>query len=129
MAEYIEREAFIKWIEGTYCKPCEEAKRDYNHCRCGSCQYDDMMRDVESYKQSADVRPVAKKEDVMAALRNYFTIGDSYTYELTRSKDAFEIGTMSLDDFWEWDEYNISDLCEYLMENIFSSKDSGVKEV
>lgn len=57
MAEYIEREAFIKWVEETYCKPCEEAKRDYNHCRCGSCQYDDMMRDVESF-ESADVAPV-----------------------------------------------------------------------
>lgn len=57
MAEYIEREAFIKWVEETYCKPCEEAKRDYNHCRCGSCQYDDMMRDAESF-ESADVAPV-----------------------------------------------------------------------
>lgn len=57
MAEYIEREAFIKWVEETYCKPCEEAKRDYNHCRCGSCQYDDMMRDAESFP-AADVQPV-----------------------------------------------------------------------
>jgi len=57
MAEYIEREAFIKWVEETYCKPCEEAKRDYNHCRCGSCQYDDMMLDAESFPTS-DVAPV-----------------------------------------------------------------------
>jgi len=57
MAEYIERDAFIKWVEETYCKPCEAEKRDYNHCRCGSCQYDDMMRDAESFC-SADVQPV-----------------------------------------------------------------------
>lgn len=57
MAEYIEKEKFIKWVDDTYCKPCEEAKRDYNHCRCGSCQYDDMMCDVESF-ESADVAPV-----------------------------------------------------------------------
>jgi hypothetical protein len=57
MAEYIEREAFIKWVEETYCKPCEAEKKDYNHCRCGSCQYDDMMRDAESFC-SADVQPV-----------------------------------------------------------------------
>lgn len=57
MAEYIEKEKFIKWVDDTYCKPCEEAKRDYNHFRCGSCQYDDMMCDVESF-ESADVAPV-----------------------------------------------------------------------
>ena len=57
MAEFIEKEAFIKWVEETYCKPCEEAKRDYNHCRCGSCQYDDMMLDADSF-ESADVAPV-----------------------------------------------------------------------
>ena len=57
MAEYIEKEAFTKWIDEAYCKPCEEAKRDYNHCRCGACQYDDMMRDVESF-EPADVAPV-----------------------------------------------------------------------
>lgn len=54
MKEYIEREAFIKWVEETYCKPCEAAGRDYNHCRCGACQYDDMMRDADSFP-AADV--------------------------------------------------------------------------
>lgn len=55
--KYIEKEAFIKWVEETYCKPCEAEGRDYNHCRCGSCQYDDMMRDAESF-DAADVAPV-----------------------------------------------------------------------
>ena len=55
MADYINREAFIKWVEETYCKPCEADGRDYNHCRCGACQYDDMMRDAESFP-TADVR-------------------------------------------------------------------------
>ena len=57
MTDYISREAFIKWVEETYCKPCEAEGRDYNHCRCGACQYDDMMRDAESF-HAADVRPV-----------------------------------------------------------------------
>lgn len=57
MIDYISREAFIKWVEETYCKPCEADGRDYNHCRCGACQYDDMMRDAESFP-AADVRPV-----------------------------------------------------------------------
>lgn len=59
MAEYIEREAFIKWVNETYCKPCEAAGRDYNHCRCGACQYDDMIRDAESF-DAADVAPVRR---------------------------------------------------------------------
>ena len=40
-----------------------------------------------------------KRENVMEALRKYFSIGNSYTYELTRVKSAFEVGTISLDDF------------------------------
>ena len=62
MTDYISREAFIKWAEETYCKPCEADGRDYNHCRCGACQYDDMMRDAESFP-AADVRPVVLCRD------------------------------------------------------------------
>ena len=55
--EYIEKKSFIEWVEETYCKPCEAEGRDYNHCRCGACQYDDMMRDVECFAD-ADVAPI-----------------------------------------------------------------------
>lgn len=55
--EYIEKKSFIEWVEETYCKPCEAEGRDYNHCRCGSCQYDDMMLDTECFP-AADVAPV-----------------------------------------------------------------------
>ena len=65
----------------------------------------------------ADVVPV-NREKVMSALRKYFSIGDSYTYELTRVKSAFEVGTISLDDFEEWEEENISDLCDYLIQEL-----------
>lgn len=68
---------------------------------------------------SLDVRLVVQKDDLLSALREYFSIGDSYTYELTRVKSAFEIGTMSFDDFEEWGEEKIFDLCEYLMCKIF----------
>ena len=40
--EYIGKEAFTKWVKEVYCDPCEAEGRDYHHCRCGSCQYDDM---------------------------------------------------------------------------------------
>lgn len=51
-------------------------------------------------------------------LMDYFMIGNSYTYELTRDKAAFEIGTMSFEDFVEWDESQIADLSEYLIKRL-----------
>ena len=67
--------------------------------------------------QPADVVPV-NREKLMAVLRDYFSIGDSYTYELTRVKSAFEVGTMSLDDFKEWEEEDITCLCDYILREL-----------
>lgn len=50
-------------------------------------------------------------------LMKYFTIGDSYSYNLTRTKGAFAIGTVSLEDFEEFDEEFIDDIVEYLLKN------------
>lgn len=68
---------------------------------------------------AADVRPVVQRDAVMQALNKYFVIGDSYTYELNRVKEAFYVGTMTLDDFEEWNEDNVSELCDYLMKELF----------
>ena len=68
---------------------------------------------------AADVRPVVQRDAVKQALNKYFSIGDSYTYELSRVKEAFYDGTMTLDDFEEWNEDNVSDLCDYLMKELF----------
>lgn len=57
MAEYIEREAFLKDIEERYCLPCKEAGRDYNGCKCRACWVDDMRGDVID-APAADVSPV-----------------------------------------------------------------------
>ena len=46
MAEYIERETFLKDIEERYCLPCKEAGKDYNGCKCRACWVDDMRGDV-----------------------------------------------------------------------------------
>lgn len=59
MAEYIDRGALIAWVEETYCKPCEKARQDYKHARCGSCQYGDMIQDIET-RPAANVRPVVR---------------------------------------------------------------------
>lgn len=74
------------------------------------------VKDIEAL-EPADVAPV-NREKLMAVLRDYFSIGDSYTYELTRVKSAFDIGTMSLDDFKEWEEEDISCLCDYILREL-----------
>ena len=47
-------------------------------------------------------------------LAQYFSIGDSYAYNLTRVKTAFGIGT---EDFEEFDDDTIADIVEYLVAN------------
>lgn len=42
MAEYIEREAFLKDIEKRYCLPCKEAGKDHNGCKCDVCWVEDL---------------------------------------------------------------------------------------
>lgn len=57
------------------------------------------------------------KEKLMQILANYFDLSDTYAYNLTRDKQAFAVGTMSLDDFEEFDEDTISDIADYLIKN------------
>ena len=59
------------------------------------------------------------EETLKNILKEYFSTGDSYTYELTRVKKAFAIGTMTFDDFVEWNEDNIEDLAQYIISHIF----------
>ena len=95
----------------------DEFGAGFNSCR------NEMLRTIEAIKP-ADVVPV-NREKLMAVLRNYFSIGDSFTYELTRVKSAFEVGTMSLDDFEEWGEENISDLCDYIFRELRKESEHG----
>ena len=56
-------------------------------------------------------QPIARStEETKQKLMEYFTIGDSSAYYLTRVKEAFSIGTMTLDDFVEFTENDIDDL-------------------
>ena len=49
-------------------------------------------------------------------LNEYFNIpNDTYAYNLTRVKSAFDIGTMTLDDFEEFKEETTRDLAEYII--------------
>ena len=58
-----------------------------------------------------------KRDKLKDLLMEYFSIGDSYSYNLTRVKSAFAIGTVSLEDFEEFDESFIDDIVEYLLKN------------
>ena len=75
MAEYIEREAFLKDIEERYCLPCKDAGRDYNGCKCLACWVDDMRGDVID----------APGADVEKMSDGYHTFADLYEQRLILS--------------------------------------------
>lgn len=58
------------------------------------------------------------KEKIAKAISKHISFDDTYTYELTRDKLAFEVGTISLDDFEEWSEENIDDLADSIVESL-----------
>lgn len=75
MAEYIERETFLKEIEERYCLPCKEDGKDYDGCRCRACWVDDMRGDVIC----APAADVGKMSD------GYHTFADLYEQRLILS--------------------------------------------
>ena len=56
------------------------------------------------------------RERLMQLLSRYFNIGDSYTYNLTRDKAGFAVGTVDLDDFEEYTDDDMTQLADYLLE-------------
>lgn len=53
--------------------------------------------------------------DLKNVLMTYFDINnDTYTYNLTRDKSAFSVGTTSLDDFEEFTEEIIDDIVDHI---------------
>lgn len=56
------------------------------------------------------------KEKISEAISTHISLDDTYTYELTRVKTAFEVGTMSLEDFEEWSDENVNNLAESIID-------------
>ncbi|HFD0552128.1 TPA: hypothetical protein QFF42_000115 [Enterococcus faecium] len=56
------------------------------------------------------------KEKISEAISTHISLDDTYTYELTRVKTAFEVGTMSLEDFEEWSDENVNNLAESIVD-------------
>lgn len=59
---------------------------------------------------------MTNKERLIQALSDYFNITDTYAYNLTRVKEGFEVGTVSVEDFEEFDKDTIEDLANYLID-------------
>ena len=64
-----------------------------------------------------------EEEQLKEILMSYFCIGDSDTYQLTKVKEAFDIGTMTFGDSVEWDEEQVDDLIEYIKNNTKTMSD------
>lgn len=55
-------------------------------------------------------------DSLQQILNEYFDVpNDTYAYNLTRIKSAFDVGTMTLDDFEEFNEETTRDLAEYII--------------
>ena len=58
-------------------------------------------------------------EKLRNVLMNYFDVpSDTYAYNLTRDKSAFAVGTITPDDFEEFDEDTIDDLLKYIKDRL-----------
>ena len=122
MDEYIEKEAADKMVRlNLVLKALDHTANDMSGYL--------MEELVENMNAIPAVDAVeVDRERLLSILRSYFNIGDSYTFELTRVKTAFAIGTMTFDDFVEWDEDNIDDLCDYIMKHCAARMDGRREE-
>ena len=69
------------------------------------------------------------KEKLVELLAEYFNIGDSYAYNLTRVKSAFACGTVGLDDFEEFNDETVEDIVSYLISNGVTVQECKVAEI
>lgn len=51
-------------------------------------------------------------------LMDLFDMKDTYCYNLTRDKSAFDIGTMTLDDFEEFTEDQIVEFADFIIDGL-----------
>lgn len=57
MDKFINADDLEKRIDEEFCKPCRDAKQDYNGVLCRACKVDDMLILIDS-EPTADVREV-----------------------------------------------------------------------
>ena len=62
-----------------------------------------------------------EREDLANWLFEFFGMNGqqgTYCYHLTRTKEAFSYGTVSLDDFVEFDDETVNDLTDFLLSKL-----------
>jgi len=106
---------------------CHTGNCEYNFAECSlysgfdedrfkTCSEELAERAANAIDELLSMIPT--REKLIDILSHYFQIGDSMTFELTRVKEAFAIGTMSFDDFSEWDEENVADLADWILDKL-----------
>lgn len=69
-------------------------------------------------RKLCDYENAFDKENIKSVLDKYFDVGnDTYAYNLTRVKDALNVGTMTLEDFEEFDGETTNDIADYIVSN------------
>lgn len=68
------------------------------------------------------------REKLVELLSKYFDIGDSYCYNLTRTKSAFACGTMGFDDFEEFDDETVADIADHLIAHGVTVQELAIPE-
>lgn len=106
---------------------CHTGNCEYNFAECSLYSGFDEERFKTCSEQLAEraanaidelLSMVPTREKLIEILSQYFEIGDSYTYDLNRVKEAFELGTMTLDDFSEWNEENVANMADFIMKKL-----------
>lgn len=113
MAEYIEREAFLKCIEERYCLPCKEAGRDHNGCKCRACWVDDMCGEVID-APADDVAPVVHGRWII----KHKNRGGFHRY--TGIDDMGEQHTITVDERIEYDDRYCSECGKQSADNFLT---------
>ena len=104
-------------------KLIEKDKIELNVHKDGKCRAV-HMGEYNHFIKRLHEQPVILDEDKLAKiLAKYFNVpDDTYAYNLTRVKAAFDVGTMTLDDFEEFDADTVNDIVDYIVKTAIQSE-------
>lgn len=77
---------------------------------------DEVRSGETNWQRLLRMKPEEKRSLLLKYFSKWAGIGDSYIYDLTRVKEGFSVGTVSPDDFVEWDEERIGILVDEFMQ-------------
>lgn len=107
-------------MNGSGCKSCPVSPCNRLYYRGSYCAAQRAKHGLGDPMTNADLLMVqdgkSNRDALLTFFREWAGIGDSYIYDLTRVKTAFGVGTMSLEDFEEWDDDRITQLVDDFLE-------------